>query len=205
MPSDIRGRRPTFVNRALRGFVARDILSAATYDSGYYATLATEIRDSFEHGPFRTYIYPEEARLLFAIADIARPSSAIFLGSYYGYWAYASIAAIASHGGKVVLVDPDPVAQAVAQRNIAKASFQNAVTIITKTGEDYLDSIDAEFDFVVLDAEGPRDHADPDQRGKAVYAPLIRHALPHMPYDSYLICHNILFNDICSCFFRWHY
>ena len=75
----------------------------------------------YDHGPFRTYIYPEEARLLFAIADILRPKAAIFLGSYYGYWARAPLAVIARHGGRAVLVDPDPQAQAVARRNLKSA------------------------------------------------------------------------------------
>jgi len=190
-----------FVKQMLCRLAARDILPGCKYDGHRYDDVIKRAQSEYEHGPFHTYIYPEEARLLFAIADIARPRSAVFLGSYYGYWACAAIQTIAAHGGKVVLVDPDPRAQSVAQRNIAKSEFRDAVTIITTCGEEYLDSTPEMFDFVVLDAEGPRDHADPDQRGKAVYAPLLRHALPHMPYDSYLICHNILFEDICHCSF----
>jgi predicted O-methyltransferase YrrM len=190
-----------FVDRTLAHLAARGILSDTAYDKRLYDELAATIRTGYEHGPFHTYIYPEEARLLFAIADIAKPRSAVFLGSYYGYWAYAAIATVAAHGGKVVLVDPDPIAQRVAERNVARASFSGAVGFATTTGEAYLDSVDTSFDFVVLDAEGPRDHVDPEQRGKAVYGPLLRHALPHMPFDSYLVCHNILFEDICHCSF----
>jgi predicted O-methyltransferase YrrM len=192
---------PNFVDQELRRLSARGILPVSTYDRRLYDEVAQRIQTDYEHGSFHTYIYPEEARLLFAVADIAKPRAAIFLGSYYGYWAYAAIQTIAAHGGSVVLVDPDPIAQAVAQRNIARAEFRDAVSIITTCGEDYLDSNDTSFDFVVLDAEGPRDHADPEQRGKAVYAPLLRHALPHMPHDSYLVCHNILFEDTCGCSF----
>lgn len=190
-----------FVRQILCRLAARNILPGSHYDSPGYDEVGKRTQSEYEHGPFHTYIYPEEARLLFAIADIARPRSAVFLGSYYGYWACAAIQTIARHGGKVVLVDPDPRAQSVAQRNLAKSEFRDAVTIVTTCGEQYLDSIEETFDFVVLDAEGPRDHVDPEQRGKAVYAPLLRHALPHMPYDSYLICHNILFEDISNCSF----
>jgi predicted O-methyltransferase YrrM len=190
-----------FVRQILCQLAAHNILPGSKYNNCQYDEVAKRTQSEYEHGPFHTYIYPEEARLLFAIADIARPRSAVFLGSYYGYWACAAIQTIAAHGGKVVLVDPDPRAQSVAQRNIAKSEFRDAVTIVTTRGEEYLDSNPESFDFVVLDAEGPRNHADPEQRGKAVYAPLLRHALSHMPYDSYLICHNILFEDISNCSF----
>jgi predicted O-methyltransferase YrrM len=190
-----------FVSRALRSLARRGILPSDLYDSHRYEALVDAIQHEYHHGLFHTYIYPEEARLLFAIADIAKPRQAVFLGSFYGYWAYAAIATIAASGGLVTLVDPDPAAQLVAERNLTRAGLRESVNLVVKCGEEFLDSTPTSFDFVVLDAEGPRDHPDPDQRGKTVYGSLLRHALPHMPYDSYLVCHNILFNDICHCSF----
>ena len=128
-----------------------------------------------------------------------RPKSAVFLGSYYGYWAHAALATIARHGGHAVLIDPDPRAQQVARRNLERPGLSDAIEIANTTGEEYLAKASGLFDFVVLDAEGPRTHPDPEQRGKAIYGRLLRHALPYMPPGSYLICHNILFEDIADC------
>jgi predicted O-methyltransferase YrrM len=184
-----------FVNDALTDLVDRGIVESATYDADFYDSIRSTLRDTFNHGKFRTYIYPEEARLLFAIADIVRPRAAVFLGSYYGYWAHAATAAIARNGGRVVLVDPDEQAQAVARLNLASSPYRDAVELQTMTGEQYLRNINVEFDLVVLDAEGPRTHPEPEQRGKRVYSSLLRHCLPKMSSRAILVCHNILFHD----------
>ena len=189
----------TFVDDELERLTRCGVLPSPQYDVEWYSRLAAEIRANHYHGPFRTYIYPEEARLLFAFADILRPKAAVFLGSYYGYWAHAALRAIAAHGGHAVLIDPDPRAQEVARRNLERSGLSDAVDIATTTAQEYLAGEPRQFDFVVLDAEGPRNHADPEQRGKAIYGLLLKHALPHMPPGSRLICHNILFEDIADC------
>jgi hypothetical protein len=107
-----------FVRDTLQTLMARGLLPGSAYDEVWYETLSTEITASYYHGTFRTYIYPEEARLLFAISDIVRPKSVVFLGSYYGYWAHAALSAIARYGGRAVLVDPDPRSQEVARYNL---------------------------------------------------------------------------------------
>ncbi|MBZ5620333.1 MAG: class I SAM-dependent methyltransferase [Acidobacteriia bacterium] len=188
-----------FVADRLGELARRGLLPSAGYDTVRYDELAAEMRAHHYHGRFRTYIYPEEARLLFAIADVVRPRSAIFLGSYYGYWAHAALTAIAADGGHAVLVDPDPRAQEVARYNLERSGLAHAVELATTTGEEYLGASPRSFDFVVLDAEGPRTHPDPEQRGKAIYGRLFRHVLPHMPPGAYLVCHNILFQDIAEC------
>lgn len=193
-PSDVE-----FVAGRLEYLSRCGVLPSPDYDREWYDQLAAEIRANHYHGPFRTYIYPEEARLLFAFADIVRPKSVAFLGSYYGYWAHAALATIAGHGGHAVLIDPDPRAQEVARRNLERSGLSEAVEVAVATGEEYLAKVSCQFDFVVLDAEGPREHPDPEQRGKAIYGRLMRHALTHMPSGSYLICHNILFEDIADC------
>src|SRR5215468_8904718 len=68
----------------------------------------------YEHGRFKTCIYPEEGMLLGAIANICGPRHAIFLGSYYGYWAHWAIDIIVARGGRVTLVDPDGECCAIA-------------------------------------------------------------------------------------------
>jgi predicted O-methyltransferase YrrM len=189
----------TFVAESLADLVDREILNSESYDSELYEEIHSAAQRGFHHGSFKTYIYPEEARLLFAIADIAKPRAAIFLGSYYGYWAHAAIATIARHGGRVVLVDPDERAQNVARINLDSSQYRQAVEVVVMTGEDYLNETDERFDFVVLDAEMPRTHHDPEQRGKRVYASLLRHSLAHLAPHSLLVCHNILFQDRTGC------
>jgi predicted O-methyltransferase YrrM len=188
-----------FVDERLAALHQAGVLPSAGYDHGWYDQLAAEIHANHDHGPFRTYIYPEEARLLFAFADIVRPKSVMFLGSYYGYWAHATLAAVVKTGSRAVLIDPDPRAQEVARRNVERMGLQGAVEFATTTGEEYLSNPRQLYDFVVLDAEGPRTHPDPEQRGKAIYGRLLRHALPHMAPGSFLVCHNILFKDIVGC------
>lgn len=190
-----------FVGDALARLTSIGILPQPDYDKTGYERLAAQIREDYDHGSFRTYIYPEEARLLFAITDILRPRSAIFLGSYYGYWACAPLSVIARHGGRAVLVDPDPKAQDVARHNLKSAGLLDAVELAVTTGQDYLRQTSDRYDLVVLDAETPRDFPDPQQRGKAVYGPLLQHALGRMTPDATLVCHNYLFEDVAGCRF----
>lgn len=192
-------REEAFVDETLARLVAEGILPHATYDNALYEQLAAEVRREHHHGLYRTYIYPEEARLLYAIAEIARPRQAAFLGSYYGYWAHAALTAIVRNGGRAVLVDPNPKTQEVARTNVQRAGLLGPVEVAVTTGEEYMDSAASAYDFVVLDAENPRDHPDPEQRGKCVYGSLVRRALPRMTQDAMLVCHNILFEDIAAC------
>ncbi|MFO0173769.1 MAG: hypothetical protein ACK51W_15040, partial [Aphanizomenon sp.] len=65
------------------------------------------IRGSFEHQSAATYIYPEEGYLMLTLAQAFRAKRAIFLGSYYGYWAAWAMAALELVGGTAVLLDPN--------------------------------------------------------------------------------------------------
>jgi predicted O-methyltransferase YrrM len=188
-----------FVDDMLLDLNAQGILPGIEYDKDWYRTLTAGMNDNYRHGSFRTYIYPEEARLLFAAVNILRPKSAVFLGSYYGYWAHTALASIVRHGGRAVLVDPDPAAQAVARGNIERAGLSGRVEVAVTSGQQFADEVENSYDLVVLDAEGPRDHPDPEQRGKCIYAPLLRHILPRIAKNACLACHNILFQDIANC------
>ncbi|MGZ2744696.1 O-methyltransferase [Burkholderia stagnalis] len=164
------------------------------------AQVAEHIASGFDHDRFGTYIYPEEGRILLAIALAARPARTVFLGSYYGYWAAWALPAIVACGGSAVLVDPDPAVAAVARRSLARLYPDARVDVVCATGEQYLsDGGAGTFDLVVLDAELPRDHADPTRRGKGIYAHLLRAVLPHLAQRSLLVCHNILFRDHSDC------
>jgi predicted O-methyltransferase YrrM len=157
--------------------------------------VASTIRHRFDHRGQGTYIYPEEGRLLLGIAHAIRARSAVFLGSYYGYWAAWALRPILAAGGHAVLVDPDPIVCEIARRNLHRIYPAERVEIVVATGEAYMARTHDRFDLVVLDAELPRDHPDTARRGKGIYFHLLQAALPHLAERATLVCHNILFAD----------
>ena len=186
------GAPERFVRAALARLVEAGVLHSGAYDAAA-ADAAAVSAARYEHGGLGTYIYPEEGRLLFALADLVRPAHAMFLGSYYGYWAAWAIPVIAARGGRVTLVDPDPDACAVARRNFAP--YGDAVRVVTATGQAALAAGAEPIDLVAIDAELPRTHPDPDLRGKGVYRALLAAALPHLAPTAYVVAHNILLAD----------
>lgn len=183
-----------FVDDVLADLARRGVIPRTDLDREQLLAVGASAA-SLDHEGLCTYIYPEEAHLLAALAQIVAPRRALFLGSYYGYWAHWAIPAIVAAGGRAVLVDPDPHVQAVARSYLGRSGFAGAVELAVTTGERFLAETRDSFDFVVLDAEAPRDHPDPDQRGKRVYRPLFAHALPRLAPDALLVCHNILLSD----------
>lgn len=186
--------RSRFVADALARLDARGVIAGRDYDRAAWRRTEEALR-RFDHGGRKTYIYPEEAELLFAIASVKRPRRSIFLGSYYGYWAAAALPPVAAAGGSLLLVDPDPGCCALAARNFADAIAGGTVAVACATGEAALAANDAPFDLVVIDAELPRDHPVTALRGKGVYAPLLEAVLPHLAPGALLVCHNILLSD----------
>jgi predicted O-methyltransferase YrrM len=185
--------RHVFVRSAMERLCARGVLPAADYDFAAWQAAEGRLR-GFDHGGRTTYIYPEEAELLFAIASVWRPRRALFLGSYYGFWAAAAIPALT--GGTAVLVDPDEGCCALARSNFAAEIEAGTIEIACTTGEQYLAGPQPDrFDMVVIDAELPRDHPVAELRGKGVYASLLAAALPHLAGRAVLVCHNILLRD----------
>jgi len=199
-----RGDLPFIKRFPRRARNCAEIILADLYDRGLIDTTrhdknllgqTEEKMTGFDHGVFKTYIYPEEGLLLAMIAGVTTPRHAIFLGSYYGYWAHWAIPAIAASGGRVTLVDPNPKCCAVALSNLVRNGHGAAVRVIEARGEDFLRTTSDLFDLCVLDAENPRDHPDFEQRGKRVYLSLMKACLPRLRRNALLVCHNILFSD----------
>ncbi|MDB5069750.1 MAG: hypothetical protein JWM87_861 [Candidatus Eremiobacteraeota bacterium] len=182
-----------FVREALARLAHAGIVPDATPQRAGAAS-AMEHAAQYDHGGYGTFIYPEEALLLSALAAAWSARSAVFLGSYYGYWASCVAAEIVTRGGRAVLVDPDPHANAVARRNHAR--YGDAVRVETATGAEFLAAANDTFDLVVIDAELPRSHPDPDEAGKAIYRGLLRDVLPHCAPRAHFVFHNILFEDV---------
>jgi hypothetical protein len=121
--------RDVFVREALAGLVRAGVLPTDSYDiHGWYEAVGHAAR--YDHGPYRTYIYPEESQLLFALTSIVRPRRTIVLGSYYGYWIHFGLVASRAWNGQAVLVDPDEEVQAVARRNATAYGFTDRVTLV---------------------------------------------------------------------------
>ncbi len=189
-PADI----DMFVRDTLALLRERGVIAHSRFDAGLLAEARAHI-GRYDHRGRTTYIYPEEASVLAALADIRRPHHALFLGSYYGYWAGAILPALKAGGGTATLVDPDPDCCALARENLADAVDAGEIAVACTTGEAFLDGADARFDMVVIDAELPRDHPQTELRGKGIYAQLLAAALPRLADGALLVCHNILLND----------
>jgi predicted O-methyltransferase YrrM len=191
MPADRRAIvRDIYADLIARGVVRDERVDDSMLDAIERGAAA------YDHGGRRTFIYPEEGRLLAALVDGLRPLRAVFLGSYYGYWARFAWEGLRAAGGQAVLVDPDPEVCAIARRNVAAAGLEATVEVVVATGQDYLAAgSPGPIELLVIDAEVQRDHPVPGIRGKGIYAVLLAAAVPHLGDDAILACHNILFAD----------
>jgi len=196
------GAIESFVSDVYQGDTLKGLLTLPTDWIAECHKTAQALATSFEHEGSTTYIYPEEGYLLQTLATAFAAKRAIFLGSYYGYWAAWAMPAIQAAGGSAVLLDPDERCCDLARRNLTKLYPDAAIEVVCSTGQDYLAHYDrtqdGAFDFVVLDAELPSDYPDENLRGKGLYFALLESVLPHIAESSLLACHNILLRDVTS-------
>lgn len=182
-----------FVDRALHNLRARGVIETVEYPKESFLTFRERVRENFDHGGYMTFIFPEEERLVFALSHIMRPSNALFLGSYYGYWGIWMLPAVYHSGGKATFIDPNPNTNAVARQNILALGFAGCANVLDAEGTHYLQEYaGSQFDFVLLDAEGPDDATDPNFRGKRVYLPLMEAVRPRLRQGATVMVHNIL-------------
>jgi predicted O-methyltransferase YrrM len=149
----------------------------------------------YDHDKYHTFIFPEEERIAYALAYILHPTSAILLGSYYGYWGIWIMPAICERGGMAYFVDSNESVSVVAANNLNKLGYDKNSEVIICEGTNFLSNIKQQYDFVALDAEGDSTHPNPDFRGKAVYYPLIKACFEHITNGSVVLCHNILLRN----------
>ena len=191
MPTD----RRAIARDCVADLARRGIIRNASVDDAALDALELDAA-GYDHGGRRTFIYPEEGRLLAAVVHSLHPRRAAFLGSYYGYWARFAWDGLRAAGGHAVLVDPDADVSCIARRNIAAAGLEATLEVVVAAGEDYLASAArGPIELLVIDAELPRDHPVAGMRGKGIYAALLAAALPHLADGAILVCHNILFAD----------
>ena len=193
------GRGPrdevAFVASVLADLRARGLIPGTAYDLAAFAAFRERVRAAFDHGAYSTYIFPEEERLAYALAEIAKPVSAGFFGSYYGYWAIWALPALAARGGRAVFLDIDQRVNDLARENVQRLGFADRCSFVTRDAVAHLAQDATTYDFALIDAEGPEEHADPDYRKKYIYYPIFRASLPRLRPGALLAVHNVLLHD----------
>jgi predicted O-methyltransferase YrrM len=173
---------------------APGILTGTSYPEQEFDQFAAVVEATFDHGGYTTYIFPEEARFLFALTHLIAPRRVVFLGSYYGYWAVWGLPGILAAGGEAVLVDIDPDVLGLAERNLKALGLDHGVEFrATDATEPPVDG--HAIDLCVLDAEGPRDSAHAELREKAIYHPIMSAWTPALRPGALLVAHNMLLRN----------
>ncbi|PPI48899.1 class I SAM-dependent methyltransferase [Rathayibacter toxicus] len=187
-----------FVDEALAELHASGLILHTDYPRADFAEFRARVEADWDHGSHITYIFPEEARLLFALGYILKGPNWLFGGSYYGFWAIWASPGVASHGGRLTLVDIDDDVMKLAERNFASVFPSVGARFSTADATDQLAAVRS-VDVFVLDAEGSKDHPDPELRDKAIYAPIMRANSRTLKPGGLLIAHNMLLDDHSDC------
>jgi predicted O-methyltransferase YrrM len=193
-----------FVDRSLQRLHDAGMIPSISYPKSEFSSFREAVYTQFDHSGYLTFIFPEEERLLFALSYILRPKSALFLGSYYGYWGLWMMPAIRAFKGSALFVDPNTRTNEVARSGLHALGFARCSEVADAEGTALLaaNSRSSNYDLLLLDAEGPDDIPEPEFRGKHVYLPLVRSAMPHLRKGATVIVHNILLaNDHESSYF----
>ena len=144
----------------LDDLVAADIIPSAVYPEDEFDDYREQVVALATHDGRITYIFPEEARLLYALAHVLRPQRTAFLGSYYGYWALWAMPGIVAGGGTVTLVDVDPAVMAIAERNFAAMGWADVTDFVVADAIEVAPRLH-DVDLCVLDAESSRTDPTP--------------------------------------------
>jgi predicted O-methyltransferase YrrM len=183
------------VTNVLAALAEDGVVVGHEYPVDEFEEFAGRVAKEWDHGDRTTFIFPEEARLMFALAHQVRPRNAVFLGSYYGYWAVWALPSVAAAGGRMTLVDVDADVMALAERNIAALGYADLVDFVVADASEYARTL-SDVDLCVLDAEGPLDAPDPDLRDKAIYYPHTRAISHALPQGALLVAHNVLLENL---------
>ena len=149
------------------------------------------IRKNYNHGEFFTCIYPEDERLLYAIAKIAQPKTAFLAGSYYGYFAIWAMKTIKEKGGTFVLADVDSEVCELSRENFEKLGYGDNVKVYCEDAEKILSERTETIDMLLLDATGRWDDPRPEYRGKRIYGSFLKAAKHLLKKGSVIVIHNM--------------
>ncbi|ULR49637.1 O-methyltransferase [Streptomyces deccanensis] len=189
-----------FVAQVLEGLEQDGVIASTDYPDDEFEALRERVAEQFAHEDRATYIFPEEARLLFALCHLLAPRRTVFPGSYYGYWAVWALPGIRAAGGTATLIDIDPNTMALAERNLTTLGLVDGVEFATTDAIAHGRGLDP-VDLCVLDAEGPAPHRapegmDPDLIDKAIYFPIMEATTPALRPGGLLIAHNMLLGNL---------
>jgi len=145
---------------------------------------------AYDHGENRTFIHPDEARLVYFLSMAKKPRRMIAIGSYYGYWAIWAMPGVQAAGGQALLIDPNPAVCALAEKNFKALGFGPFTTVRAQKAEALFDEMAAGIDMVLLDAAGGKDSPDPAYHGKGIYAFMAEGVYDKMSPGALLAVHN---------------
>lgn len=185
----------SFVQDCLVDLLKKGVIDQIYYDEEQFNFYAKKMSITFDHDERCTYIYPEEARFLYALTSILKPKSVAFLGSYYGYWAFWSIPLLQQFNGQAYLIDINEDVNKIAQRNIKIFGYEPFVKVITGDAITFPNTSNETFDLIVIDAEGCKNDLDIERRGKRIYYPILKAALKKLRPGGKVIFHNILLHN----------
>lgn len=149
------------------------------------------IRENYDHGPFVTYIFPEDERLLYAVSKITKPEKVFVAGSYYGYFAVWAMKAVRENNGTAVLSDINNEVCGLARENFGRLGYKNNAEIYCEDADALLARRAAPIDMLVLDATGRHDDPRPEYRGKRIYGALLKTAKRLLNKGSVIVIHNM--------------
>jgi predicted O-methyltransferase YrrM len=185
-----------FVLDALRRCVDLGLLPSDRYDLEAFRRFEESMRSCWRHEGRSTFIFPEEAQFLYALAEILKPRRIIAAGSYYGYWAAWAIAGAGRALSEAVLLDIAPDVNAIAEANLHRVSLASRSKVVTTDAIGYLEGAADSIDLLVVDAEGPKQGVSPRLRDKAIYGPIAEAGLPKLSHRGLLVAHNILLDRV---------
>lgn len=186
----------TFVADILRDLRDSGMTPSHEYSENDFRDFRRQLDAGYDHRDLMTYIFPEEARLLYALTQVSQPKNVLFLGSYYGYWAAWAMPGIMAAGGHATLVDIDPTAMESARANFERAGFAAHASFVVADATRPCGPPDA--DLVVIDAEGPKEGGPEELRDKAIYAPIMRANSALLRPGGLLVAHNMLLHNLTA-------
>jgi predicted O-methyltransferase YrrM len=123
---------------------------------GHDSVLEATLRSSAEAGLPQIQVSPPEGRFLFLVAGLMGAKSVLEIGTLGGYSTICMARALPA-GGRLVTLEVDPKAAAVAEENLRRAGLSDSVEIRVGPASESLARIEAAgegpFDLFFIDAD----------------------------------------------------
>ena len=143
---------------------------------------------------------PLMSKLLFALGQKKNPGMFVGVGSFFGYCVSWLMGLASSRQMSIgLLVDPDPVANFHAGRNLANLGYVDSIDVVTARGEELLKhrNFATQIDLLYLDLDDP-------VHGKRGYADVLNTLFPVLALDAIVIAHDPCVPRFSADFSRYH-